>query len=190
MRWTIKETQYLIQVYPYTLNSKIKDLFNNRSEKSIKRKAEELGLKKSAKIRFETYSKATKVKWKQKKFKPEYTRLKQLEGLKCRDQRGNKNPNWKDKKRPRRNRQCYKYIAWRKQVFLRDNFTCQITGQVGGRLEAHHIKTFNNYKDLRYSVDNGITLNAKFHKSIRGKESLWENYFLSLIEERAYDKTC
>jgi len=190
MRWTVSEIQHLINIYPYTMNREITALFSSRSAKAIKRKAEELGLRKSARIVFETYSEATKLKWKQNKFKPEYTRIRQIEGLKSRDQRGKKNPNWKDTKRPRRARDGWKYREWRNSIFIRDNYTCQITGQVGGKLEAHHIKPFKDYRVLRYIVDNGITLSAKFHKSIRGKEALWEDYFKQIIRSKSNDKPC
>jgi len=35
------------------------------------------------------------------------------------------------------------YKQWTKQVYERDNYTCQECGQWGGKLEAHHIKAFS-----------------------------------------------
>lgn len=60
-------------------------------------------------------------------------------------------------------RKTAKYKNWRDEVFKRDNFTCQKCGQVGGVLNAHHIKPFSKYKKLRYEVSNGITLCYKCH---------------------------
>lgn len=54
--------------------------------------------------------------------------------------------------------------AWRQQVFERDNYTCQLSGQIGGKLEAHHLYSYNKYKDLRCDVDNGITLSKELHR--------------------------
>jgi 5-methylcytosine-specific restriction endonuclease McrA len=53
---------------------------------------------------------------------------------------------------------------WREAVFARDNFTCQKTGQVGGKLTAHHIKNFSEFPELRTSIENGITLSDKVHR--------------------------
>lgn len=40
-------------------------------------------------------------------------------------------------------RQLGEFFNWRKQVFVRDNFTCQECHKRGYRLEAHHIKRFS-----------------------------------------------
>jgi len=53
---------------------------------------------------------------------------------------------------------------WRTAVFKRDNWTCYICKQRGRKLEAHHIKSFSDYPDLRFSVENGITLCNECHK--------------------------
>jgi hypothetical protein len=52
---------------------------------------------------------------------------------------------------------------WRRKVFRRDYYTCQITGEKKN-IVAHHLKPYHKYKDLRFDVDNGITLNKEFHK--------------------------
>lgn len=57
------------------------------------------------------------------------------------------------------------YKLWRKSVFQRDNYTCQICFIRGGKLEADHIKEWCNYKELRYEVSNGRTLCKECHKS-------------------------
>jgi len=62
-----------------------------------------------------------------------------------------------------------KYKAWRKAVFERDNYTCQDCGKRGGHnnLEAHHIKEWVNFPELRYDVDNGKTLCTKCHNKTK-----------------------
>lgn len=57
------------------------------------------------------------------------------------------------------------YKNWRKKVFIRDNFTCQgkdcDTDSV--YITAHHILSFANYPELRFDVNNGITLCKDCH---------------------------
>ena len=65
-----------------------------------------------------------------------------------------------------RNRNSPDYREWRKAVFERDDYTCQYCGERGGRLNAHHIKSWRNYEDLRYEVENGITLCEECHKKL------------------------
>jgi len=61
------------------------------------------------------------------------------------------------------------YKEWRKQVFERDNYTCQCCGSYGGKLNAHHKENFSNNHDLRFDIDNGITLCKNcHHPNIKG----------------------
>lgn len=53
---------------------------------------------------------------------------------------------------------------WRKQVFERDKYTCRCCGHYKGKtLRAHHIEGWNNNINLRYVINNGITLCNKCH---------------------------
>jgi len=77
-----------------------------------------------------------------------------------------KQPNWKGGKTPRykHTTSTLKYKKWRMAVFMRDNFTCQFCGIRGVYLEAHHIKSWKNFPELRFDLDNGITLCKDCHK--------------------------
>jgi hypothetical protein len=75
---------------------------------------------------------------------------------------------WKDKPkrndvRPKHNG-SYQYAEWRTAVFTRDDYTCQDCDQIGGRLNAHHLKPWADYPELRYELSNGVTLCYECHK--------------------------
>jgi|SRR3990172_826261 len=66
-------------------------------------------------------------------------------------------------------RRTLEYKLWREAVFARDNWTCQNPkcNQVGGTLNAHHVKSFSKHKELRTSIENGITYCEKCHKQLK-----------------------
>ena len=55
-----------------------------------------------------------------------------------------------------RSRSTPAYNAWVKAVHERDNYKCVICGSTE-KLNAHHIKSWKEYPELRYNIDNGIT---------------------------------
>jgi hypothetical protein len=63
------------------------------------------------------------------------------------------------------------YKLWREAVFKRDNWTCQNKDCNKNKcyLEAHHIKSWAKYPELRYELSNGITLCKECHNLIRKK---------------------
>jgi 5-methylcytosine-specific restriction endonuclease McrA len=58
------------------------------------------------------------------------------------------------------------YKLWRANVFQRDGYKCQVCQEVGGTLNAHHIKKFSRFIDGRYDINNGITLCEDCHKLV------------------------
>ena len=75
---------------------------------------------------------------------------------------------WADK----HNRNSDSYKQWRKAVYKRDCYVCQNCGTKKD-LQAHHIKPWQRYPDLRYEVENGITLCRKCHLKAHG--GCWKN---------------
>ncbi len=73
---------------------------------------------------------------------------------------GKLNSNWKNGATEKNKllRMSFAFKEWRKKVFERDCYTCQMCGQVSGELHPHHIKKFADYPKLRFVVDNGVTL--------------------------------
>lgn len=86
-------------------------------------------------------------------------------------QSGENHWNWKGGITPKnqKERNSSKYSAWRKAVFERDDYTCQICGIRGSELNAHHIKRWSTNVNERYQLDNGITLCKKCHSFVHSK---------------------
>lgn len=79
---------------------------------------------------------------------------------------GDGNPNWKGGITPEnlRQRTSKRYKGWQQAVFERDAYTCQECGDArGGNLNAHHKKPWAKHPELRFDVDNGVTLCEKCH---------------------------
>lgn len=95
-------------------------------------------------------------------------------------------PNWIEDRsllKERRPRSTYEYTKWRKEVFKRDNYTCQWCKIRGIELSAHHIKKFSLHEDLRTEISNGITLCDPCHKKTYGKEKEYEELFKKMLEK-------
>lgn len=85
---------------------------------------------------------------------------------------GSKNPNWRGGITPENTvlRRQPAYKKWRDEIFKRDNYTCQNCGIRNEKglghtiaLNAHHIKPFSLYPELREVVSNGLTLYIDCH---------------------------
>ena len=93
--------------------------------------------------------------------------------------RGENNPNFDNSisiedRIIRRNFDGYAY--WRREVYKRDNFTCQCCGDdKGGNIQAHHLNGYNWDIENRTNVDNGITLCEKCHKNFHNLYGCGDN---------------
>lgn len=76
---------------------------------------------------------------------------------------GKLHPNWKGG-RSRCRHAGKEYKEWRMAVYARDDWTCQFCEVRGGCLEAHHIKSWANFSELRFIIGNGVTLCRECHK--------------------------
>jgi len=54
------------------------------------------------------------------------------------------------------------YRQWRAKVFKRDDYMCQVCSKKNN-LHAHHKKSWKNYPELRYNIDNGVVLCKDCH---------------------------
>ena len=85
---------------------------------------------------------------------------------------GKNSANWCGGKQRERHNGDYRYSDWRLAVYERDKFTCQICDVKGGKLNAHHLFKWSEYKDLRYELWNGITLCEACHKKEHSKKGV------------------
>lgn len=71
---------------------------------------------------------------------------------------------------------------WSKSVKNRDNWKCKINNnKCTGRLEAHHILSWKDHPELRYDINNGITLCHFHHPRKREEEKRLSPYFKDLV---------
>lgn len=105
--------------------------------------------------------------------------------------KGSNNPRWiSDRTKLQRyqdeskDRRSSTYNNWRKEVWLRDNFKCKIANpDCSGRIEVHHILNWKDYPELRYQINNGITLCHAHHPRKRVDEAKLSPYFQKLVAE-------
>lgn len=73
---------------------------------------------------------------------------------------GPKNHNWEGGKTNKRKalQNNFLYRSWRKRVYERDDYTCQICGIRGGELNADHIMPVCIKQSRIYDITNGRTL--------------------------------
>lgn len=75
-----------------------------------------------------------------------------------------------------------RYKNWMSEVKNRDNWKCRI-GDIdcNGKLEAHHILRWSEYPELRYDINNGITLCHFHHPRKRDKEEEMIPFFKEIL---------
>lgn len=80
---------------------------------------------------------------------------------------GSKNWNWKGGVTTKDRLERIKFRNQiQRQVFKRDNYTCKLCGEKGGKLQVDHIQSWAEYIELRFSINNCRTLCMKCHYKI------------------------
>lgn len=103
---------------------------------------------------------------------------------------GKNHPRWvKDRTKLKRQdrRDNPLYAEWRLKVWKRDGFRCKINNKdCRGKIETHHILRWNSYPELRYEIDNGITLCHYHHPRKIKNENELIKYFQDLLKWVSY----
>lgn len=87
-------------------------------------------------------------------------------------------------------RKSYDFKKWQKDVFNRDDYTCQCCGDnKGGNLNAHHKDGYNWCVEKRVDVNNGVTLCKDCHKDFHlnygfgnNTQQQFDNWLLNKVE--------
>lgn len=76
------------------------------------------------------------------------------------------------------------YFSWRRSVWQRDSWKCKISNQdCCGKIEAHHILSWKEHLELRYEINNGITLCHFHHPRKRTEEERLSPYFQNIVSQ-------
>lgn len=81
---------------------------------------------------------------------------------------GAANTKWTGRPTRRQSRPS-KHAAWARAVISRDLAACQRCGATDTELHAHHVKSHKDYPELRFDLDNGLTVCAPCHWQIHSK---------------------
>ena len=79
-------------------------------------------------------------------------------------------------------RNDFGYDSFRETVLKRDKRKCQMPSCNSKKhVQVHHILEYSKYSSLRTNPDFSISLCAKCHKSIKGKERFYVQLFSDII---------
>lgn len=135
----------------------------------------------------DTQSMEAREKMREAHLKPENIKI-AMDNLKKINNWGENSPHWiNDRtklKDDHRIRGGQLHREWSVSVKKRDSWICRINNQdCNGRLESHHILGWKHYPELRYDINNGITLCHFHHPRKREDEINLSPYFQKLVAE-------
>lgn len=73
------------------------------------------------------------------------------------------NPNLTDEERSK-SRYTNEHRRWSNEVKKQANYTCNICGKRGGKLEAHHLNDWHSNQEMGLDISNGVCLCKHCHK--------------------------
>ena len=128
-------------------------------------------------------------RWKGKKGGSFCSKVCYTKWQKTEENMGEKNPNWKDNAKHatflKQLSRSDEWKTWRKTVYERDNYTCELCQNRGGKLHPHHILRKVLFPEKIFDINNGITLCRKCHVSkVNGREVKYQNLFTEIVTGR------
>lgn len=109
-----------------------------------------------------------------------------LTGRKRPELSGEKNPCWNPNREEvavNAKRNTIEHRTWARAVKNRDGWKCRMKNKdCTDKIEAHHILPYSKYPELRYEINNGITLCKFHHPRTRDKETMMSPYFQELVK--------
>jgi hypothetical protein len=75
----------------------------------------------------------------------------------------------------------YHHSLWGKEILARDGYRCMVCGETG-KVVPHHILPWGKYADLRFDLNNGITLCKECHYITYKREEEYAHIFQDLLE--------
>jgi hypothetical protein len=177
---------------PCSEQKKLKLRQANLGKKLSKITKDKLSLSKKGKPKGKIHSEEQKKKWSQMR-KGKAAWNKGLKGYMLGHPpyfiaKGESNPKWiKDRsklKKDENKMNDYAYQEWSLSVKKRDNWMCKIGDKnCKGRLESHHILAWRSFPELRYELNNGITLCFFHHPRKHSEESKLVPFFQEIIRK-------
>jgi len=102
---------------------------------------------------------------------------------------GERSPHWKGGKLELNKmvRNCAKYVNWRDEIFRASDYTCEVTGQRGDRLNVHHKKTLAELlDDFMQANPNGFTSQEERLAAIESFDPFWDKDNVMVVTEKVH----
>lgn len=103
---------------------------------------------------------------------------------------GSANPKWKhDRTQIKTKRLHFEERQFMKDVLQERDFTCEITGERGGKLSVHHKNGVRDYPHLRFVRTNVVVIKKSIHQTFHnmyGTINITETLWNKFIENKEY----
>lgn len=102
-----------------------------------------------------------------------------------------RSPHWKGGKLALNKmiRNCAKYVNWRNEIFKEHDYTCELTGQRGGKLNVHHIKPLADLiSEFQLQHPAGFASQDDQLRAIEDFQPFWDKANVMVVTKDAHRK--